>query len=110
MKGLKWLSTLIKHTMNQEPIHVTYCPFFGDRKKFIFHPYHLKQFNNRWFLWGLDEDHNIISNLALDRIDTFVQLGNHTFIRNNKVDFTTFFDDIIGVSVPVPSDPKKPLF
>lgn len=105
LKGFNWLSTLIKHTMQEEPIRVTYCPFFGDRKKIIFHPYHLKQFNNRWFLWGLDEQRNILSNLALDRIDNFVKMEGHPFIKNVKADFSSYFDDVIGVTVP--NDPPE---
>lgn len=100
LKGLKWLTTLIKHTMRQEPIRVSYIPFHGEKRKIFFHPYHLKQFNNRWFLLGLDEGKNRISNLPLDRIDNFVEMKGHPFIRNDKVDFTTFFNEVVGVTVP----------
>ena len=101
LKGMKWLSTLIKHTTNQQPLRVTYIPFFGMKKKIIFHPYHLKQFNNRWFLWGLDEERDLISNLALDRIDNFVELNDYPFIKNSKIDFSRYFDDVIGATVPI---------
>ena len=100
LKGMNWLSQLIKHTMKREPLRITYQPFFGVKKKIYFHPYHLKQFNNRWYLWGLDEERDIILNLALDRIDNFVELEGHPFKKNVKVDFSTYFDDVIGVTVP----------
>ena len=44
----------------------------GDKEiDFIIHPYYLKQFNNRWFLFGLNDQYKTISNLALDRIIDF---------------------------------------
>ena len=40
-----------------------------------------------------------IESYALDRIDEY-HLSDKTFIKNDSVDFSTFFNDVIGVSVP----------
>lgn len=65
------------------------------------HPYHVKQYNNRWFLFGLEQttNGNMIANRALDRIVKF-SISNEPFIPNTFVDFTNHFDDVVGVSVP----------
>jgi predicted DNA-binding transcriptional regulator YafY len=62
------------------------------------HPYHLKQYNNRWFLFGLEESDNYtgITNLALDRIITITETIDN--ITPNVTNWGDFFDKMIGVS------------
>ena len=64
------------------------------------HPYHLKQYNNRWFLFGWEESENYtgITNLALDRIITISETIYD--IIPNEVDWADYFDEMIGVSRP----------
>ena len=63
--------------------------------------YHIKQFNNRWFLIGLQEGShgNYITNKALDRIVKFSR-ANVPFIPNTDIDFNEYFKDIVGVTLP----------
>lgn len=63
------------------------------------HPYYVKQYNGRWFLYGLNDELNRISNLALDRIKSFHK-SETSFKKNEKYDFSTYFDDVVGVSIP----------
>lgn len=64
------------------------------------HPYHVKQYNNRWFLFGLEEESGRVMNKALDRIQKIAPAPKVTFKPNTQIDFNHFFDDIVGVSVP----------
>lgn len=59
----------------------------------------MKEFNNRWFLFGWCEDLGLITNLALDRIDSF-EAANSEFRENADIDFEEFFDDVVGVTIP----------
>ena len=63
------------------------------------HPYHVKQYNNRWFLFGYEEETGKIANKALDRIQR-ITLANIPFCPNTAIDFAHFFDDVVGVSIP----------
>src|SRR5574344_2714021 len=45
-------------------------------------------------------------NMAIDRIVSFAPT-TVTFIENKNIDFTEYFDDVIGVTVPYNKDPKK---
>ncbi len=65
----------------------------------VIHPYYVKQYNGRWFLLGLDNRHDRITNVALDRIQ-HINNANVVFKKNYSVDFETYFDDIIGVTIP----------
>lgn len=62
------------------------------------HPYHLKQYNNRWFLFGFEEGERYtgITNLALDRI---VNIQETTVnIIPDTISWGDYFDEIVGVS------------
>ena len=101
LKGTEFLGELIDSALNHQPLNILYRTFAGQERQDIIHPYHIKQFNNRWFLIGLlqDKDGNYLTNKALDRIVKFSQ-ANVPFIPNEKIDFNTYFNDIVGVTLP----------
>ena len=101
LKGLEYLSGVIDAAVNHQPLMIHYRTFAGKEKESILHPYHVKQYNNRWFLFGLEETRHgsRIANRPLDRIVKF----SHTdvkFIPNTDVDFSTHFQDVVGVTIP----------
>jgi predicted DNA-binding transcriptional regulator YafY len=57
----------------------------------------LKQYNNRWFLFGLNNDRKELSNLALDRIQNIEEV-KIDYIEIN-IDFNDYFYNVIGVTV-----------
>ncbi|MBB6460197.1 helix-turn-helix transcriptional regulator [Flammeovirga kamogawensis] len=98
LKGLEFLSILFDAIYYQKVVKVEYKSFFGDEiKTFEISPYFLKQYNNRWFLLGKDDRYPTITNIALDRIIKLDVLNN-IYIQNAFVDFTDYFEDIIGVT------------
>ena len=97
--GLQYLSKVIDAAVNHTPLTIFYKTYKGKEVKSTLHPYHVKQYNNRWFLFGYEEESGKIANKALDRIQLIFP-ANLTFRPNKDIDFTHFFDDIIGVSIP----------
>lgn len=73
----------------------------------VIHPYFLKQYNNRWFLFGYNPEKKKYDwNLALDRIISFKET-KVKYHKNNKIDWKEYFDDIIGVTKPIDAEPEK---
>lgn len=101
LKGTEFLGELIDAAMNHQPLQVLYRTFARKERTSVIHPYHIKQFNNRWFLIGLQEgDHgNYLTNKALDRIVTFSP-ARVPFIPNKSIDFGEYFKDVVGVTLP----------
>jgi len=58
----------------------------------------LKEFRNRWFLFGCTDDKMQLYNLALDRIVGITPAKGIAFRQNPDFDAEHFFDDVIGVS------------
>ncbi len=110
LKGTEFLGELIESALNHQPLTLHYRSFSGNESISIFHPYHIKQFNNRWFLIGLQEDNNgnCIINKALDRIVKFSH-ANVPFIPNTKIDFNNYFKDIVGVTLPEDHPEAEPV-
>lgn len=102
LKGLEYLSDVIDAVSNHQPLKIEYHNYKNGGKDilFVIHPYYVKQYNNRWFLFGLDNKRKCISNLALDRIVSIQVVSDVAFIPNETIDFDSYFDNIVGVSIP----------
>lgn len=101
LKGLEFLSDVIDAASNHQSLHIEYHNYKNGGKDILFtvHPYYVKQYNNRWFLFGLDNNRKEISNLALDRIVSIQIASDVAFIPNQTIDFEHYFDDVVGVTV-----------
>lgn len=103
-EGLKYLSVIFNAIINKQVLHIVYAPFNKPKEEWDIHPYFIKQYNNRWFLLGLNNDENRISNIGLDRIES---LANSTipYIEDNIIiDIDEYFSDVVGVSIPTNKD------
>lgn len=102
LKGLEFLSSVIDAAVNRKTLLIQYRTYGGKETSSIIHPYHVREYNNRWFLFGLEESSHgeyRIANRPLDRI-VKLSLSEAEFIPNTIEDFSTRFDDIVGVSTP----------
>jgi len=106
LKGLEYLSTVIDATVNHTPLIIHYKSYKGREQVVTLHPYYVKQYNSRWFLFGYEEESNKIANKALDRIQQ-IKLADVPFKPNEAVDFAHYFDDVVGVSVPTEDVDKE---
>ena len=106
LKGVEHLSGIIDATINHQVLEIIYHSFGKDARVCIVHPYYVKQYNGRWFLFGLNSENVKIENYALDRIVSFKK-SNIPFIKNEQINFDTYFDDVIGVSVPYEDVPTE---
>ena len=99
LKGLEFITPLYNAIVYNQVIIIDYRSFkLNLNQQFTIHPYFLKQFNNRWFLFGWNEISERIINLAVDRIVEIAN-SNLVFKENNNIDFNEYFEDIVGVSV-----------
>jgi hypothetical protein len=69
-------------------------------------PYFLKQYNKRWFLFGLNSFDKLLYTLPLDRIKK-IDITKDDYIENTIVNFSEYFEDIIGVSRRLEDNPIK---
>src|SRR5690554_2426872 len=99
LKGLNHFTGIFNAIQHERALIIAYQGYRQESSiRVIFHPWYLKQYNNRWFLFGLNEDNQSITNFALDRIIEFEE-SKIKYRKNDEVNFDEFFDDVIGVTV-----------
>ncbi len=99
LKGLEFLDELYRAIQQKRAIVLTYKSFQArEESSFVFHPYLLKEFRNRWFVIGIKKKREGLLNLALDRIIT-IKETTEEYKPNRTVDLTTYYKNAIGVSV-----------
>lgn len=103
--GLDWFQDIFDAIINKSVLRIQYKTFSDVDYDWIIHPYYIKEYNNRWFLFGLNEEKGTIYNVALDRIEDIEQV-NKEFIPSD-IDFESYWDDVVGVSVE--SEEKMPI-
>ena len=99
--GLRHISDLFNAIVHQRVVEVVYQPFQDEPKRILFHPYYLKEFNSRWFIWGFSPNMDKpLVNLALDRIcEPIFEKGNEVYLPKD-INWDEYFEDVIGVSIP----------
>lgn len=118
--SLVW--TLYKHIREGNPLKLRYNGGYSVMKDIEFQPWYLKQYENRWYLWGYayrindkwgDRADVGLRNLAVDRIEATEQNRPRVDVSRKRrrevklnepgsewyVDFEVFFSNMIGVTV-----------
>lgn len=99
LKGLDYLDTIYHAIVNEHPIQMNYRSFKArSANNFIFYPYLLKEYRNRWFVYGVKKGSDMLFNLALDRIHSLEVLPQASYKKNTFFDPNTFFNDLVGVT------------
>lgn len=108
LRGLEHLPVLIDAAINHQALRLLYCSYKGIEHDIVVSPYHLKQYNNRWFLFALEEGKKLphVSTYALDRI-VKVSKSSTEFVPNTEIDFSKCFEDIVGVTMTAKDGARK---
>ncbi len=106
LKGIRLLNPLYNYIAQKQTLRIMYQSFSARRPvEFILCPYLLKEFRNRWFIFGSRASDLVLYNLALDRIVS-VEPCDTPFRDNPDFDSEHFFDDVIGVSKNIRNKPR----
>ena len=107
VKGLEFLQDIASAIRDQSTLCIEYLRF-GNLKKIThtFHPYCLKEYNERWYAIGWGEKSKGILHLALDRI---VNLKYEVSKQYKDIDFdpVNYFTNYFGVTVNPAAVPEK---
>jgi len=125
--GLEWIPVLYKAILNKKVLSITYAPFLSEPVSIVIHPYLLKEWRKRWYLFGQKAETQMFSasgtpyselevfgfiqrrdgiwNLSLDRIKAVEEAKGISYLNNDYFDPTTWFQDITGVTKPEDQQP-----
>lgn len=110
LKGIRLLTPLYNHIVQKQTLRIMYQSFSARQPmEYILCPYLLKEFRNRWFLFGSKASNLQLYNLALDRIVS-VEPIEISYRENPNFDSEHFFDDVLGVSKNINTTPRRIVF
>lgn len=99
LKGLHFLDEIYQAIVKKVVLVITYKSFKSrDEQTFNFHPFILKEFNNRWFVVGKKKGSQPISNLALDRIIKIDYDFNTPALEHN-FNAEEYYKNVVGVTI-----------
>ena len=102
LKGIELFSPLFDAIVKKQVLSIKYHRFGKPSSVRVIHPYQLRQYNNRWFLVGLEErllPRIPLAIIPIDRIDEFKVAESVIFQEYRGADFDDYFYDIVGVSL-----------
>ena len=98
LKGISYFSELLYAILSKRVLKLRYTPYGKETQTVTIYPYYLKQFNDRWYLIAQAKGYETYAHYALDRIDSYETVSLP--YKEAEVDFSEYFDDVIGVTVP----------
>lgn len=105
LEGQSKIEEVKQYILDRVVMSISYQPFDREPSNRLVSPYFLKEYNNRWFLFGYQHaihegEYEGITNLALDRIVT-IKASTLDYQTNDElIDPKEHFRQVIGVSVP----------
>lgn len=102
LRGLEYITVLHDAIMEKKPVSVTYKSFrSSEAQTFCISPYILKEFRNRWFVFGKirNFEDTPLFNLALDCIEAISDAPKgERYLKDKTFSPKTYFKDMIGVT------------
>lgn len=113
-ESLGWFFSAIA---NKKVVSLTYRKFnFSESVNYVVYPYHLKQYNDRWYLIcnhnGTKEfpyNSDFLMNLPLDRIENYEEAAGIKYIDCN-IDIAERYEDVVGITYHADRELQKILF
>ena len=98
LKGLEHFGKLLQAILTKRVIKLRYTPYGKAQIVATVYPYHLKEYNDRWYLIAQVKGYDSYAHYALDRIDGFEEVA--VPYKEPDIEFSDYFDDVVGVTVP----------
>lgn len=98
LKGIEHLRSLVLAIKNKRKLSFIHENFKnGFKKPYVVCPYHLKEYQSRWYLFGTIDDKNTFRTFGLDRLSELKTLPAK-FKPITKPDPVRLFDDVVGLT------------
>jgi predicted DNA-binding transcriptional regulator YafY len=105
--GMDFMGPILDAIRSKNKCFIKYQRFNSEEEKsYIFHPYVLKQYRNRWYVIGYFENRKASGTFALDRIQSLEPLKEN-FIIDKNFSSENYFRYSFGISVQQNQKPEK---
>ena len=98
-KSQELLMPLFNAIVNRQVLDVAYWHPFRDSETIVAHPYYLKQYWRRWYLFAKREGGKDVEAFALDCMES-VKENKTVKYKGTKTSFKKYFQHLVGVHIP----------
>lgn len=106
-EGSKHITDLVRARQNVFIVKLSYLPFgWTEPINTEFQPFFLKEFNNRWFVYGRNQTDMKVYNYALDRI-RHIEVTDKLGYTENYQEILNKLKRIVGVTIPDPFEVEE---
>jgi len=96
--GSSYLNILLKAIQERQKVQIDYRPYYGASiRNFTVHPYLLKQFNLRWYIYCYVQERDDRRTLALDDRMLSLKVSGETYDEYPR-EVLSAFKNVVGVS------------
>ncbi|MGB3343094.1 MAG: WYL domain-containing protein [Aequorivita sp.] len=98
-EGLSFLKPIFLAIKNKHVLKITFHGFSDSvPQEYIFHPHVLKQYNQRWFVFGYNETANMKQwSIPLDERLRHFEILQDAELKTDDTDWNSFFNEMVGV-------------
>jgi len=99
LTGIELMEPIMSALKSKQIISFDYYNFLKETTSFnIIRPYLLKEYQNRWFLYGENEKYGDFRIYGIERISNLVLTGNY-FVPQTGIDPKDNFENVIGIAL-----------
>ena len=99
LKGLNYLPIIHQAILEKKVLKICYKSFRAfEPRTYLFSPYVLKEFRNRWFLFGRHTAARMLFSFALDRMLSVEIADDETYREDPSFNPDLYFENIVGVT------------
>ncbi|PTS99868.1 hypothetical protein DBR11_11375 [Pedobacter sp. HMWF019] len=99
LRGHEFLDPIIEAIENKKCLDITYKKFDLELSpSTVIHPYFVKEYHNRWYVIGLNDQKNELRTYALDRVQD-ISLSANQYVSNTFNNPDDYFRDCIGINL-----------
>lgn len=104
--GYRWLDTFYHLVKNRKVVRIGYAPFEGPEAEHVLSPWFIREYNNRWYIYGHHHESGNMYNLALDRVQS-VNESLRPYVPCDHGYVQQLFRYLYGVTIPENAVPMK---
>lgn len=102
--GQYWLDIVYMYCLEKSALLIEYQPFGQGKHTHFLSPAFIKEYNNRWYVFGHDHEKDRIINLALDRFLS-VRKSVRPYYLPPDFEHDSYFKHLFGVTKPEGTNP-----
>jgi len=107
--GQRWLDVIYEYVRKKSPVLIVYKPFNEAVISHVISPAFIKEYNNRWYIFGYHYQMDKIVNLSLDRI-LDIQPSIREYFLPPDFSHDSWFRNMYGVTRPDNAEPVSIVF